>query len=190
MLRTAALPTPTSSKVGAPGLPTRLLAAVRANALDRAVVDGEDPARSRPLALRVAQLTSLRHRSRLAEGVERLVGSASSPSRSVVGGDARALRANRDRLTELAELLRDGAPVYAAGVARLRLLLTDPSSPAHAGDAVALSGALEGTRRAMSGHPTAASAADPGPARPGSARVAGSYRMPDGGWAHGRREGS
>ncbi len=30
--------------------------------------------------------------------------------------------------------MRDGAPVYAAGVARLRLLLNDPCSPARAGD--------------------------------------------------------
>jgi hypothetical protein len=165
MLRTAALASPAPSNVGAPGLPTRLLAAVRANALDRAVGDGEDPARSRPLARRAAHLTSPRHRVRLAEGVERLARSASSRSRSVVGGEPRALSANRDRLAELAALLRDGAPVDAAGVARLRLLLTDPCSPAHAGDAAALAGALDGARRAMVGYPEASPATDTGPAR-------------------------
>ncbi|HTQ69265.1 MAG TPA: hypothetical protein VMI13_11300 [Solirubrobacteraceae bacterium] len=182
---------PAPLKVGVGALGSRLLGPVRADSLDRAAVEGADPSHSLFLAGRAARLTSMRHRLRLAEGVERLAASGSSRCRSVVGGNAAALSANRDRLAELAALLRDGTPVYAAGVARLRLLLTDPCSPAHAGDAAALTAALDVARRAMAGHAQRDVAAG---RRARSSRWAGragaSYRMPDCAWVHGRREGS
>ncbi len=105
----------------------------------------------------------MRRRSQLAAGIDRLATSGAVPRRSVVAGPAAAVSANRDRLMGLAALLRGGAPLYAAGVARLRLLLTDPASPAHVGDAASAGGSARRRRSRPRGAPDGAS----GPPHPG-----------------------
>ncbi len=191
MRRITAPPTFAPVRAGVAVSGARLVSALRADSLDRALVAGRDPTSSHALTLRAARLTSMRRRSQLAAGIDRLATSGAVPGRSVVAGPVAAVSANRDRLMGLAALLRGGAPLYAAGVARLRLLLTDPASPAHVGDATALAGALDAAGRALAGHPTAprvlpTRAGDPG----WEARASGSHLLVDGRWVHGRREAS
>ncbi len=191
MRRIPAPPTLAPVRAGVAVSGARLVSALRADSLDRALVAGRDPSCSHALTLRAARLTSMRRRSQLAAGIDRLTTSGATPSRAVVAGPAAAVAANRDRLVGLAALLRGGAPLYAAGVARLRLLLTDPASPAHVGDAATLAGALDAAARALAGHPTAprvltTHAGDSGRER----HAGGSHLLFDGRWVHGRREGS
>ena len=191
MRRVSAPQTLRPLRVGAFRPGALLLSALRADSLDRALVAGHDPACSSALTLRAARLTSRRRRSQLAAGIDRLAAPAMARRRSVLAGPVAAVSANRDRLCSLAALLRGGTPLYAAGVARLRLLLTDPTSPAHVGDAAALAGALDAAGRALAGHPAAPGALPapaPGP-RP-EQRAGGSHVMVQGRWVHGRREGS
>ena len=136
---------------GAQPFGTRLAAALRAASLDRALADGADPAGSRALTMRAARLTSKRQRLRLAEGIERLSVSPTPGRSPIIGGDPDAMRANRGRLSELAGLLRADTPLRAGGVASLRLLLADPCSPAHVGDAAAVTEALGVARHSMEG---------------------------------------
>src|SRR5437868_14135654 len=63
----------------APGPATRLLARVRSRPLDRALIEGVDPASSSRLAARAAQLTARTARDELAGGLERLVRVARQP---------------------------------------------------------------------------------------------------------------
>ena len=191
MRRIPAPPKLTPVRAGVAVSGARLVSALRADSLDRALAAGRDPTCSYALTLRAARLTSMRRRSQLAAGIDRLATSGAVPRRSVVAGPAAAVSANRDRLVGLAALLRCGGPLYAAGVARLRLLLTDPASPAHVGDAAALAGALDAAGRALAGHPTSprvlpTRAGDPGRER----QASGSHLLLDGRWVHGRREAS
>jgi hypothetical protein len=114
-----------------PGRRTRLAARLWAGTLDRALADGADPADCPRLAARAAQLTSRDARVRMADTVERFVLAAELPSWGRVSPARGGVRANRARLLELAARLRDDAPVYARGMAELKLILRDGTGPAY-----------------------------------------------------------
>jgi hypothetical protein len=115
-----------------PGRVTRAVAFLRRSDLDRSLSQGADPATCAQLAARAAQLTSRGTRSSIAEGLERLALSVDEPrSRARIYPSRQAALTNRPALFELASVLRRGGPVYAGGVARLRLLVTDGTGPAY-----------------------------------------------------------
>ncbi len=123
----------------APGPLTRAWARVRGRSLDHALAGGADPASSAALASRAAWLTSRRNRRGVARAIRRLL---EPPGRR---GPSAAVRPHRGelagvrlRLAGVAALLETEEPIYASGVARAQLLLTDGNSPLyqplHAGD--------------------------------------------------------
>jgi hypothetical protein len=114
-----------------PGLRTRVAARLRGAALDRALADGADPADCPRLAARAAQLTCRDARARLADTVERFVVAAELPSWGRVSPARGGVRANRAQFVELAARLRSDAPVYARGMAELKLMLRDGTGPAY-----------------------------------------------------------
>jgi hypothetical protein len=115
-----------------PGLATRLAARLWAASLDQELADGADPAECPQLAARAAYLTCPETRARLAAIVERFVTAAELPARAGRVHPARGgVRANRERMLELAARLRDDAPVYARGVAEAKLMLSDGAGPAY-----------------------------------------------------------
>jgi hypothetical protein len=124
-----------------PGWRARLVARLRGRSLDRALLAGVDPGASAPLAARAGRLTSTSSRTILAAGLARVL--ASVDVRSLgnrVRPAPRSVRANENELRALTELLLGTAPVYARGVAMVRALLTDGSSPVYtdrSGDALA-----------------------------------------------------
>ncbi|HMD56609.1 MAG TPA: hypothetical protein VKG82_03970 [Solirubrobacteraceae bacterium] len=145
---------PAASQAGLlqPSRRARLLARVRARSLDRALIDGADPAGSGLLAARVAILSSPCTRRALAEGIERLVAGAQGPQRRWWAlGARKAVLANSSDLHALASLLYSSNPVYARGLAILNELLCDGSSPAHHGGAAALARALSDVRSGLRG---------------------------------------
>lgn len=111
----------------------RLVARLRAHSLDRALMDGANPATTAQLAAHAARLTSPSMRASVAGCLERL-----ARAESEVRNHARvlpftaAVRANTHTLSELAETLRGPRPVYARGVAMLRRLVQDGTGPAYA----------------------------------------------------------
>jgi hypothetical protein len=115
-----------------PSAAVRIAARLRRGMLDRALTNGADPAASRLIAARAAQLASASMRARVADGLERLALSADSPrSRVRILPSRAAMLGNRSELLELAGLLRRDRPLYARGVAMLEVILTDGASPAY-----------------------------------------------------------
>jgi hypothetical protein len=111
---------------------TRFAARLRHRGLDQALIAGADPASSRQLAARTAQLTARSTRGEIADGIERLVSAADGPpSRRRVIPSRGAVHANAAELHELAALLREPGPLYARGVAMVRELLIDGTGPAY-----------------------------------------------------------
>lgn len=111
----------------------RVLVRVRARSLDRALIKGADPAASAQLALHARRLTSPRMRAAVASSLERLaVSEPDSFRRFQVLPFREAGRANARQLGEIAARLRDPAPVYSPGVARLRQLVSDGTGPVYA----------------------------------------------------------
>ena len=109
-----------------------LLARRRADTLDRALAAGAGPYAGALIAVRAQQLTKARSRRRLAGGLERVRRDAVdelSGYTAVVAPDRHEVAAATPELTALQRRLRDGERVEAAGVAMLRLLLTDGESP-------------------------------------------------------------
>ena len=101
-------------------------------ALDRRLANGEDPGRSPRLARRAQELTRRRNRRTLSEGLVRVVGAASRPSRPraaavPVQRDA-VLEARRD-LLRLAAALRDEPAPDVRAIAEASLLVTDGGGP-------------------------------------------------------------
>jgi hypothetical protein len=164
--RTATQRRPLDPSTLRPDWRVALLARLRAGALDRALIAGADPARSRPLAARARLLTSSRNRAALAAALEHLPGLAPArPSRFRLRPSAQAVAANEERLRELGALLRADTPVYARGVADVGQLLSDGVGPLFRGDALTLERRLVRARAAMLGA-----------AQPGTAAGAGSAR--------------
>ncbi len=117
-----------------PSWVTHLAARVRGGALDRALIGGADPAASRQLATRVAQLTSTRKRISIAEDLERLLRVAQSPASrwGVLPRRGPVLAAGAE-LGALVALLRGSTPLSARGIAMLAQMLGDGTGPVYAG---------------------------------------------------------
>jgi hypothetical protein len=98
-----------------------LTVALRRGALDRALAAGADPGSTPALTTRALQLSAGRSRSALAAALVRMV---DSPPAGLLRSRA-AVRANRDRMVELAQLLHSSQPLYVTGLAEIRLLLSD-----------------------------------------------------------------
>jgi len=133
-----------------PSWPLRLLARARAGTLNRALIAGADPTRSRALAARARLLTSARSRLALAATLERLLALA-PPNRFRVRPSEEAVVANEGRLRELAALLRASTPLYARGLADVSELLADSAGPLFRGDAAGLRARLVRARASMLG---------------------------------------
>ena len=115
-----------------PSVATRVAARLRWGMLDRALMDGADPAASPLIAARTKQLTSVSIRTRIAVGLERLARSTDSPrGRLRILPSRTAILGNRSELLELASMLRSPRPLYARGVAMLNVILTDATGPAY-----------------------------------------------------------
>jgi hypothetical protein len=136
-----------------PRLLSRLLARVNRLELDRALVDGADPAGSPVLAARAAQLAGRSNRERLAVALERVALTVDElPGRVRTLPLRGAVRANRAELLELATILRDGGVLYAGGIAAAELVLIDGTGPAYTdrrGEGLARR--LQITRQALTG---------------------------------------
>lgn len=115
-----------------PGWSARLAARVNGHALDRALIEGADPAGSEQLAARAARLTSASMRREVARGLDRLaLDEREAPGRWRVRPFRVAAAVNARELHALAALLREPGPVYARGIAMLSRLLTEGAGPAY-----------------------------------------------------------
>jgi hypothetical protein len=135
-----------------PGRLARVAARLRSRPLDRALIDGADPAASPQLAARAAQLTAPPARRAVADALERLTSAPDSGRRWAAMPHRRAVAANAPEMCELASLLRTPVPLYARGIAMLRSLVTDGAGPAYTdkvGQDLAL--ALDDARAAILG---------------------------------------
>ena len=120
-----AAPTDSARLLG-PSITVRAAARLRRNKLDRALIASADPAASRLIAARTAQLGRRSTRARLADGLELLARSADAPhGRSRILPSRAAVSRNRRDLLELADTLRRDVPLYARGLAMLSVILTD-----------------------------------------------------------------
>lgn len=136
-----------------PGWLARLGARVRSRSLDSELVAGADPAANPQLAARAQRLTARATRLRIAGALERLARTSSESRTSVrVLPSRAAVCANAVELDALAALLRGPVPVYARGIAMLRLLVTDGTGPAYSDrQGGALADALCRARAAIGG---------------------------------------
>ena len=115
-----------------PGFTARLAARARGHALDRALIEGADPAATAQLAARAARLTSMPMRREVARGLDRLaLEGREAPARWQVRPFKRAAAANAPELHALAARLRGSGPLYARGIAMLSRLLTEGAGPAY-----------------------------------------------------------
>jgi hypothetical protein len=115
--------------------------------LDRDLATGIAVWRSPEHAARASQLTSVRHRRRLAASLDNIVSAAALPpsqrARGAVPPCRASVAATRVQIRSLAERLRSDAPVGAAGLVRLEALLCDGAGPVYTrGHADVLAGAL------------------------------------------------
>jgi len=117
-----------------PGLLVRAQARIRGRSLDRALSDGENPASSRMLTRRAAWLTSPKNRRSLGRSIDRLLEPRPKRLRPslAIQSHRGELAAARLQLARVAALLEIDEPVYARGVARVQLLLTDGGSALYA----------------------------------------------------------
>jgi hypothetical protein len=115
-----------------PGWPARVVARLRHDTLDQALIAGADPAATQQLAARAARLTSRSMRREVARGLERLVvGEREALKRWQVRPFTGTAAANAPELYALADRLRGPGPLYARGIAMLSRLLTDGTGPAY-----------------------------------------------------------
>ena len=137
------------------GILIKARARLRGRSLDRALSNGEDPSSSPVLTRRAARLTSTKNRHALARSIRRLLdppsGRRPGPS-AAVPPHRSELAGARMPLARVAALLEIDEPVYARGVARLQLLLTEGGSalyaPRRTGE---LRGEVEGILDALEG---------------------------------------
>jgi hypothetical protein len=115
-----------------PGLTARLAARIRGHSLDRALIEGADPAATEELAARAARLTSRSMRREVARGLDRLARDEREGGRRWRLRPFRAAAAaNATELQALAARLREPGPLYARGIAMLSRLLTEGTGPAY-----------------------------------------------------------
>ena len=146
---------PRTGELGPPVPPElglrRLLAAgvsrLRWQSLDRALARGADPSSSAVLEQRALHLTSRATRRRLATSLRGVIMAASRPPAmpsSRIPPSRPQVPAARLELAAIELLLKSDSPVYAQGMARLELLLTDGGGPLYSPDyPAALSGELD-----------------------------------------------
>jgi hypothetical protein len=115
-----------------PGVTARLAAWLRRDVLDRALIEGADPAATGPLAARVARLTSRSMRREVARGLDHLARDGrEAGGRWRVRPSTAAAAANAQELHALAARLREPGPLYVRGIAMLSRLLTDGTGAAY-----------------------------------------------------------
>ncbi|HEX3362124.1 MAG TPA: hypothetical protein VHS74_14110 [Solirubrobacterales bacterium] len=115
---------------------TRLRLRVRRDELDRKLAAGADPRRHHDLGRRAEELTGVAERRRIARALDRVIDDVSDspppPPRSLVPPGRPAMRACAPRLRAIAGRLRSDHTIPAAGVARVALLVDEPTSPLYA----------------------------------------------------------
>lgn len=115
-----------------PGPWRRLLVRLRAAHLDRALADGAAPESRVDIAVHAERLVRPAARYRVAEALARLLADADNPpahSGFQVPVDWAKVRAVRDDIGRLTDLLTGPGPVAANGMAQLRVLLSDGTGP-------------------------------------------------------------
>ena len=112
-------------------LTLRLRVLLKRTQLDRLLAEGADPAQAAALMLRARQLQSTRQRRALANGLERAIAQAQRYSGDNVDSpiDREGVAGTRPLLLGLAERLRSPEAVSPHGMATIRCLLTDTTSP-------------------------------------------------------------
>jgi hypothetical protein len=115
----------------------RLAGVLRAHDLDRQLADGVPPERSAALSLRARRLLRPRTAAMLSRGVRRVLHDIQTrePGGGRMPVRRQAVRAVADDLERLARRLVAPQPVGVAGLARVRLLLSDGSGPLFSGRA-------------------------------------------------------
>lgn len=113
-----------------------LLAHLRAPWIDRQLAEGVDPWCSPAHAARALQLTTTRQRRALAAGLERLVEHAEQPASpcritAVIPPCREQVREALPLIFAITSRLRDGAPLDARGVARLKAVIADGAGPCY-----------------------------------------------------------
>jgi hypothetical protein len=112
---------------------TRLRLRVRRGELDRKLADGAAPHRHDDLGRRAEELTCTAERRRIARAIDRVIDdvcdSPPPPRRTVAAPGRPAVRACAPRLRAIAGRLRSDHTIPAAGVARVALLVDEPTSP-------------------------------------------------------------
>jgi hypothetical protein len=121
--------TTTTQELFKPGLAARATARIRHRMLDQELAGGADPADCPQWAARAGELTKRSSRDRVADEIEQLLRFPEEPHRLRVGPHRVATQVNRDELQQLAALLRGDTPLYARGLARLQIALTDGTGP-------------------------------------------------------------
>jgi hypothetical protein len=113
-------------------------ASVRRRALERRLVAGEDPASDPLLARRAAQLASPRMREVTAASLRRLLDDTRHIGgrrlSSVIPASRREVLLAEPFLLRMIVRLRDGHPIWPAGIARIRDMLADGCSPLYTGE--------------------------------------------------------
>jgi hypothetical protein len=109
----------------------RLVARVRASALDHEVAAGASPEATVPLAVHAGRLCRPAQRRLLAHSLTRIVAASDAPVRSRLKAPVsrRAVQGARPELAALAGRLSASGPVDVHGVARVRTLLADGTGP-------------------------------------------------------------
>jgi hypothetical protein len=112
---------------------TRLRLRLRRDDLDRKLAAGVDPSRHDDLERRAEELTGAEERRRIAREIDRVIdnacGSPPPPMRSAVAPGRPTVRACAPRLRAIAGRLRSDHAIPASGVARVALLVDEPTSP-------------------------------------------------------------
>jgi hypothetical protein len=109
----------------------RLVARVRASALDHELAAGASPESTVPLAVHAGRLCEPAQRLLLARSLTRIVAASDAPVRSRLKAPVcrRAVQQARPELAALAGRLGASGPVDVHGVARVRTLLADGTGP-------------------------------------------------------------
>jgi hypothetical protein len=109
----------------------RLVARVRASALDHELAAGASPESTVPLAVHAGRLCEPAQRLLLARSLTRIVAASDAPVRSRLKApiSRRAVQQARPELAALAGRLSASGPVDVHGVARVRTLLADGTGP-------------------------------------------------------------
>jgi hypothetical protein len=124
-------PTITAQELFEPGLAARVRARMRHRLLDHELSDGANPAECPEWAARAVELTKRSSRERAAEELEQLIRFGEQSHRVKLGPHPAAARVNREGLEQIAALLREDAPLYVRGLARLQVVLSDGAGPVY-----------------------------------------------------------